>query len=289
MSSTNNASPTSAEIEFNARFPEDGEAEPTQEDLRAFAQAWLEEVLNHEGDDTYKIEADFFDGYADGSETDKGVISANWNYVAQTTQDRLEAAGYTLDWCDQVSRCDDCGKCVETEPTHYGWKRQFHVGDGYLLCACCLERDPEPLLEALRGDETKALTLDNIDLADHGYVRVERDFENGWYGGQDDSPKAIAAWLRERDIEDFIFEIDNVGQFDVHFGVWVREEDAEKAEGARGKAAVDPARAMEAALRSIPPATGEGIHYTRVSVGDEGATITTRTISPEEFVAGIKD
>jgi len=280
---------TEAETKFNARFPEDGEAEPTQEDLRAFAHAWLEEVLNHEGN-TYRIEADFFEGYADGRETDKGVISANWNYVSNETQSRLEQAGYTLDWCDTVSRCDDCYKAIETEPTHYGWKRQFHVGDGYMLCACCLANDPEPLLEDLRGNPDKALTLDNIDLADHGYVRVERDFENGWYGGQDDSPKAIAAWLRERDIEDFIFEVDRVGQFDVRFSVWVREEDAEKAEGARGKAAVDPAVAMQAALRSIPVGrASEGIQYAKVSIGDEGATITTRTISPEEFVAGIKD
>lgn len=279
---------TETETAFFARFPEDGEAEPTQEDALAFAQEWLEEVLQQDGD-TYKIEADMFDGYSDERDSGRGIVSANWNYVSQRTQDVLEQAGYTLDWCDGVSRCDECYKAIETQPTHYGWKAQFHVGDGCIICAKCLASDPEPLLEDLRGNEDKALTLDNIDLSEHGYARVERRFENGWYGGQDDSPKAIAKWLREREIEDFIFEIDSVGQFDMRFSVWVREEDAEKAEGANGKATVDPARAMEAALRSIPAGrTGDGIQYTQVSIGDEGATVTTRTLTAEEFVAGIK-
>lgn len=273
---------TEAENEFNARFPEG--TEPTDADAQAFAQEWFDEIME-QGGSTWQIEANWFASYADESESGaRGIVSANWNYVSGPTQGLLERAGYTLEWSDRVTGCGGCNRCIETEPTHYGWKPRFAVTGGEVLCEKCLA--PEGFLDDLRGTTTM-LTLD-IDLADHGYVRVERDFENGLYGGQDDSPRAIAIALHRRGIEDFIFVLDRSGQFDTHFSVWVKEDDGDAAEGVEGKAEVDPARAMEAALRSIPVQFGPGIQYTTVRVDDAGATVNTRTVSPEEFINGIK-
>lgn len=274
---------TEAETEFNARFPE---GTYTDADAEAFAQAWFDEIME-QGGNTWRLDANWFEGYADESESGpKGVVSANWNYVSGPTQGLIERAGYTLEWCDTVTSCDGCQKCIETEPTHYGWKRRYHVTEGSALCEKCLSDDPEVVLADLRGTATP-LTMD-IDLADHGYVRVDREFENGLYGGQDDSPRAIAKALEARGVEDFIFVLDDVGQFDSRFSVWVKEEDHGAAEGVEGKADVDPARAMEAALRSIPVQFGPGIQYTTVHVDDGGATVNTRMVSPEEFINGIK-
>lgn len=281
---------TETETKFLAQFEDIDDA--TDEQVEEFAREWCEEVYEGGGQNTWKIDLSHYSEYANNDSCgEKGILSGDWNNVSRDVQNLLERAGYTLDWCDAVCSCGGCGKAIQTQPSHYGWKPEYVVGDGDILCESCVEDDPEDMLADLRGNADKALTLDNIDLSEHGYARVERTFENGWHGGQDDSPRAIAKWLREHGIEDFVFEIDSVGQFDMRFSVWVREEDAEKAEDAQGKAAVDPARALDAALRSIPAvgSTGGGIQYTKVSVGDDGATVTTRTVSPEQFIAGIRD
>ena len=304
--------------------------EPTDEEVSAFAEAWMEEVNGG----NYRFDARWMSEYANNDSCgDKGIIAANWNYVSRETQRLLEQAGYTLDWCDTVTECSGCCKAIQTQPDSYSWKPEFHVGDGEILCECCIGEDPESILADLRGNPDKALTLDSIDLAEHGYVKAWGEFESGFHHGQDDSPRAIAKALEKRGVEDYIFSLDGKGQFDVSFSVWVkddgtlpyvvskpgsygyghdlaRDEDgavrvfdtAEEAlqhgddvwawpnlDPREGKAKVSPATAMEAALRSVPSHTGEGIQYTKVTVGDEGATVTTRTVTPEEFIAGIKD
>src|SRR5678816_1797897 len=37
--------------------------------------------------------------------------------------DLAEKAGYAVEWSDEWSTCDDCGKAVRTSPDSYGWKR----------------------------------------------------------------------------------------------------------------------------------------------------------------------
>src|SRR5688572_13582179 len=89
---------------------------------------------------------DWYSEYADGRDAGKGILAANWNHFprlnagswprtpeSETAQeynwsrkgrrfgDILERMGYQLEWSDQVSRCDDCGGCIQTEPDCHGW------------------------------------------------------------------------------------------------------------------------------------------------------------------------
>lgn len=275
---------TTAETEFLARFEDVDDA--SDEQVVEFATQWCEEV-NEQGGETWKIDLRWYKEYADSRDAgERGVLSANWNHVSREVQSLLERAGYTLDWCDAVSECSGCYKAIETQPTHYGWRPSYHTDEDGIWCENCTVDAPEALLEDLRGNPHKALTLDGIDLHDHGYVRVEREFENGWHPGQDDSPKAIAAALQARGIDDFIFTLDDVGQFDARFSVWVKREDAPAAAGVEGKCDIPPNVALDRALKSIPAPTGEGIQYNRVQAD---GTVTTTYLTPEQFIEGVRE
>jgi hypothetical protein len=255
--------------------------ELAQEHIEDLAKLWMDEVQER-----YEVEAVWYPGYANGNDNGpKGIIAANWNRVGAGIGDLLERAGYTTDWCDAVCSCGDCGKAIQTQADHYGWKPEYVVGDGDIYCEDCTAKDPEFLIEDLRGNPDKALTLESVNLAEYGYTRVEQTFENGFHAGQDDSPKAIAKNLRARGIEDFIFVLDSTGQFDMQFSVWVKEVDAEEAEGIEGKCDVPPNVMLANALRSIPAHTGEGIQYNKVNAD---GTVTTRTLTNDEFIKGVK-
>jgi hypothetical protein len=276
---------TETETKFLAQFEDIDDA--TDEQVEEFAKAWVEEVFEGSSKDVWKIDLRWYEDYANNDSCgEKGILSGDWNRVTRDVQNLLERAGYTLDWCDAVCSCGGCGKAIQTQPSHYGWKPEYVVGDGDILCESCVEEDPEDMLADLRGNEDKALTLDSVDLNDHGYTRVDRRFEHGWFPGQDDSPKAIAKTLRERGIEDFIFSLDDVGQFDARFSVWVRDEDIERAHDVTGKCDEPPNVVMERALKSIPASTGEGIQYNRVSAD---GSVTTTYLTPEQFIEGVKE
>jgi hypothetical protein len=268
--------------------------DPTDAELSAFAYEWIEEVCQGGDFDLLSPTAYAEPGYRDPK---KAILLADWNRVSRTSSRWLEAAGYALEWSDEWSECGDCYRAVRTQGDSYSWKRSYAILDGEICCADCVAKGPGAYLASLRGDAGKVHTLDTVNLAKHGYVKVSRDFENGFHRGQDDSPNAIAAVLAGLGVEDFIFSLDGVGQFDVRFSLWLRPADAPHATfgPGEGKARVSPADAMECALRDAPAfgsvassVLGEsGITYTNIAVTDDGATVTTRKISHEEFVAGI--
>lgn len=261
--------------------------EPTEQELTAFATDWIEEV---EGEGRFDLRV--VGAYAEPGYTNprRSILLANWNAVCRETQRWLEAAGCELEWCDEWAECAACCRLVRTQSDSYSWKRGYAILAGDICCADCVGKIPHVYLADLRGDAAKALTLDTVDLAEHGYVRVEREFESGLHPGQDDSPQAIAKLLVHRGIEDFIFSLDRVGQFEARFGLWVRPADAPHAtfRPGEGKAEVSPAAALEAALRDAPRMPpGPGVTYTSVTITDEGAVVSHSTLTKEEFVAGI--
>ena len=135
----------------------------------------------------------------------------------------LTACGIESAFYDEWTTCHECYKAVRTQPDSYGWKREYFLfHDCEVVCHECISEDPEPYLEALSGDPNKAITIDSVDPEEHGYTEVWAEFENGWYGGQMDSPHAIGRAFEERVWDDYVFSITSVGQFDVKFKVYLR-------------------------------------------------------------------
>jgi hypothetical protein len=250
-------------------------------------------------------------GYAEPGYTDDVVVVVgDWNEITEYDKatgkfvtvdsspaelaEKLESAGATLEWCDEWVACADCGKLVRTSGDRHGWKQAYWSSPDGPVCRLCVKPDPEAYLRELEGNVERAESM-GIDLEANGYVLLQDDFENGFYGGQDAHPKVIGATLRKQNVQRFIFRLDDVGQFDVKFSVYVHKTEIgnvkpgtfdspdskngpNMAEGLRKSLA-----AAGEAMDKLPEGGIKVIHCD-ASTG----TASGEVVSPEDFVKGKK-
>lgn len=200
----------------------------------------------------------------------------------------LKRMGYELGWNDEWLICEDCQGLFRSSPDCYGWRMYGVYSDLGIICADCICANPTEFLEDLEGKCICAVTW-AIDLDEHGYVKAnDESYENGLYGGQDDDPHALSRTMENLGIGRYLFEIPSVGQFDVNFNLWVHESEAHLLRGEpTGKAKIDPATAMQMALKDAQSQSveGDGIRYVQCNAD---GTADVRMVSKEEFIEGIK-
>lgn len=242
-------------------------------------------------------------GYGDPA---SGVIAlGNWNTVTRYVNGQLvtldevpsrvgnllEKIGVELQWCDEWAACDTCGKLVRTQPDSYNWQPSYHLDDDGLTCLDCLQGSAAEYLEGLEGNPRRCNTISAIDPAEHGYVLVQGDFENGFHDGQDADPKRIARALETQGIHRFLFNLDSTGQFDTRFSVYVHESEIGKLDREQFAHAEKDGPSVAGALRSGLADAARKMDALQPG-GIKCATIKTdgtadvRVIGPEEFVNG---
>ena len=159
---------------------------------------------------------------------EKCIFFANWNDVPKRIQDGLESQGYALEWCDEwYIDYNNNGKAYRTSPNSYGWESHImfsEVAGDYLTP----DDDIADWIAQCENNARCALPSwwDASDIEAHGWKRTDDTYESGLHPGQNDSPKKIADAIRKAGKE-FLFQINRVGQFDVRFHVWIKQEDAE--------------------------------------------------------------
>lgn len=102
----------------------------------------------------------FYSGYAEPGYTDNpnGIAVGNWNTVSRwclkekksvvvdTTpklfSELLEKLGISLEWDDEWSTCDQCGKLIRTQPDSFDWA-PFYESDGETVCHNCEDPNTE--------------------------------------------------------------------------------------------------------------------------------------------------
>lgn len=240
-----------------------------------------------------------------------GILFGNWNKLDRWTREtgsvlvepdntiwqkavNLLGKVCDLEWSDEWTTCSDCGKAVRTQADSYQWQRSYVELDCEIVCCECVGKHAEDVLEKFEGNAKSALTGDlGLNPAAHGYWLAQDDFENGWYGGQDADPEAIARTLTKAGIERFLFRIDSVGQFDLKFSLFIHESEKEKWEKelegtlshSEYKAEEDPAVLLDRGLRAAaaaPRPKGDGIVVTKI----HGGMAEHKLVSPEDFIAG---
>lgn len=250
----------------------------------------------------FTVHCDDENAYAEPGYEGKLVVCGNYNAVSKWSPDdqkstvvddtpnrvakMLEKAGAELEWSDEWTSCTDCGKLVRTSADSYGWSQYYHHFEdtSSIVCGDCLKEDPTEYLEALEGSHRKCVTFD-LDLEEHGYRKLDGEYQNGLYGGQTDDPEIIAKALKAKGVERFIFDLDSVGQFDLHFSVWVHEDEdiSEDALDSEVTGGSDPAQDLQKALASVDLSRkGTGIQVTTI----KGDKAEVREITPREFVEG---
>jgi hypothetical protein len=251
-------------------------------------------------------------GYAEPGYTDpkSGVIAfGNWNDVShwvaavrKFVQDDdapcrvaklLERVGVELEWSDEWTTCEHCGKAVRTKADSYSWKQYFAVINGGVQCGDCITADPTKYLACLEGQPNSCLTI-TVDLEQAGYVLLESGYEQGFHGGQDADPRVIAKTLKDQGVERFLFDLDSVGQFDLSFSVWIHKDEISKLdEAAFASAPNDGPSVSEGLRRSLEDASAKmallpdvPCHPKVAKCDTSTGTATVRLVMPDEFVAG---
>lgn len=248
------------------------------------------------------------EGYAEPGYQGEFVATGNWNDITVYNKETnkfelvddtpsrvgraLEKLGFETEWEDEWVACSICSLLVRTTGNHYGWVRSYINDNNEIVCCNCVKEEPAQYLELFEGDSRKAWTIHGVNPEDFGYVKVAKEFENGWYGGQNDDLAAIATSLKKMGINRFLFDITAVGQFDTHFRVLVHESElqkfSEQAFDEDETTGPDPADVMKSALQNMPVVSnpGPGIVYSKINAD---GTVDTKIISPEDFVnKGVK-
>ena len=181
----------------------------------------------------------YYQGISEQGYTDKPMLCANWNPPAMHKISEW-ARGYFKDeaevelgWSDEWMACSECGKAIRTSPDCYSWLPSYlWTGECSIACVECFESCQEDIIEYHRNDAQRAITPAFYPFLEKcGFVCYSPDeycatFETGLHPGQNDDPKSVA-----KDIEaelpgyDYIFKVDSVGQFDLHWSVFLRKED----------------------------------------------------------------
>lgn len=153
-------------------------------------------------------------GYSD---PDKEILFANWNHFPNKVCDILESYGFSIEWNDEWTTCDGCGKALRTSPDSYGWQPSYlSEEDGY-YCADCMTADS---FDGFIDDPSRAVNMQGLDLKRYGFAEIQCGFESGWHPGQNDNPKKIHADLVQQGYRNILFQVSEASQFYIGFCVW---------------------------------------------------------------------
>jgi len=133
---------------------------------------------------------------------------------------------------DEWSRCDECGKVIRTQPDSYSFVPDYWVTDGEILCGDCVRGNhAEEYVQSLINKERLANTiLTDDNLEELGFIRIESDFESGWYDRNDSPKEILQTALDKHPNGEFLFSISGQAQFATQFELWAREESLEEEE-----------------------------------------------------------
>jgi hypothetical protein len=154
---------------------------------------------------------------------------------------QLESQGVETAFDDGWMVDYETGKAYRTEPDSYSWQRSVVMDDvGEWMT-------PDTDIEVWVGWATREpdrrclFESKRSELEDAGFENVNGVFANGWYPGQSDEPPEILARYKAMDPDknaEYVFCIDGVGQFDIHFVLYRRgepiNEEGDDAEDDRG-------------------------------------------------------
>jgi hypothetical protein len=203
-------------------------------------------------------------GYSDPK---SGILFGDWNHAKRQVQDPdddedclidvgtlLERHGYVLEWEDEWCVCGNCNNAVRTSPDSYCWTRYYLETDGDIYCADCVKDDQDLVLQTFVGRSDRALTFE-CPLEEWGFVKLPLEFERGLYGGQSADPTKIGNALNRKGFSDWIFTVDDVGQFDSRFSVWVWVADGQELPTLTEDEinGIDPAVMLDRGLRALSP------------------------------------
>lgn len=170
------------------------------------------------------------------------VLAIDWNGKPNGLQEFVKSLDTSTDWSDEVAYCNACGGIIHTTPRCYGDQLDFICTDNACLCRKCIEDNSDEYIEFLIDNDRHCAKVWAEKLIEDADFRCLGDvneraycqiFENGFHPGQTDTPQGIIKAVSEefgfpvRDKYDTVWFLNDVGQFDIHFSLWLRERKGE--------------------------------------------------------------
>lgn len=169
-------------------------------------------------------------GYSDAP---KGILLCNWNHIPKSLQTRLEAQGVELEWEDEwyVSSESTPCKAWRTQGDSHGWESSLLMCDGFMLTRDDAESDPSTWIAECENEPSRPLPswFDDewLEAAHYRLRDPDERLETGFHPGQNDSAEDIGAALTKEG-RDYVLQVTDRGQFDVHWRVWVKRREAKR-------------------------------------------------------------
>ena len=163
---------------------------------------------------------------------DKVWVTGNWNEkMGDRLFDALERIDVDAEWYDMVDKCADCGKLMESSPTHYGWQPGYLTGpEGDRVCFDCLDTDDDDVLDEFGFIDNPDKAVPDVlgrHLEGWGWAPHNGVFESGFHPGQTDSPREILGAIRAKEPNvSVVFRLDETSQFYIRFTAWTKNRDS---------------------------------------------------------------
>ena len=217
----------------------------------------VNEIIREElGEIDGEVITDIIIGYAEPSygtiwtHDDEVIVLGNWNpkrfvreddppltddeNIGPRLAEKLEEAGAECAWLDEWVQCDECYRAIRSVPDSYSWTMYGAFIEGGYVCAGCMKENVDSSLQEYINDHQRAVTWANgADLADAGWTQWEEldphQYETGWHDGQTDDPaKVLESILEWKSTAEVVFLVNSVGQFDIRWSAWVKDDEGNK-------------------------------------------------------------
>ncbi len=160
-------------------------------------------------------------------EAKAGILFADWNDAPSWLRDGLERRGYQLEWSDEWIIAHETGKAYRTSPDCWQWTPYYVLTeDCDVIGGDEIESGDQAewyVDEYLLNNPEHCNVFRGLDLTKHGFKQAFADLESGWHPGQNDKPADLLKRAQaDYPNHDVVFQLDDKGQFDCRWSVWVR-------------------------------------------------------------------
>jgi hypothetical protein len=177
----------------------------------------------------YAVQGEYCEpGYR--SDKPMGVLFGDWNPLHKPEYKGFFKAleeMFNLDWSDEYTSCEDCGKYFRTTGDCYQWTMYGWIHDSSCLCGDCVKENPDDYIKHLKNNNSMCC-MDFLNLESMGWENLNGTFANGFFEHMHDDPKSIMQeYQKQYPNMDIVFGKLEASQFYIQWQVYGKEKENE--------------------------------------------------------------
>ncbi len=148
----------------------------------------------------------------------KEILLGDWNALSVDVNEKIESAGYALEWFDEWV-CDDEGAAFRTQPDGPEWEPSYFIVDSVVYP---IRGNEEFYIEEVLLNNTDRAAPTWLNLEEYGFEKVT-EAESGFYEScNNKTPKELVdKYINE---EDFVFKIESKNPWCIQYSLWKKQQ-----------------------------------------------------------------